>query len=104
MQKVAGLLDLWRELRFIHEIRGLRMGRGLVARAQQFARLVFALLLQAIRGAGTTAVAMDARGFSRRANAESGRRTWAEGPQRGKLDWLVLGLAVVTALAPLLVA
>jgi energy-coupling factor transport system ATP-binding protein len=101
MQKLVGLLDLWHELRFIHELRGLRIGRGPVARVKEFTRLVFALLLQAIRGAGITAVAMDARGFSRRAESASGKRTWAEAPQRGSLDWLVLGLAALVSVAPI---
>ena len=101
MQRVTGLLRLWGELRFIHELRGLRIGRGPVARVEEFARLVFALLLQAIRGAGTTAVAMDARGFSRRSETAAGNRTWAQAPQRGKLDWVVLVLAAIAAIAPL---
>jgi energy-coupling factor transporter ATP-binding protein EcfA2/energy-coupling factor transporter transmembrane protein EcfT len=94
MQRMNNLLALWGELRFIHSIRGLGVGRNPVARAKEYSRLIFAMLLQAIRDAGTTSVAMDARGFSAPAISESGKRTWAEAPKRGKLDRLVLGLAI----------
>ena len=95
MQRMRAQLDLWDELRFIHRIRGVDLGRGPIGRAKAFGRLVFAQLVQAIRTAGTTAVAMDARGFSRRSAAT--KRTWALSPAALKLDFLVLALAVAIA-------
>jgi len=95
MQRMRAQLDLWDELRFIHRIRGFDLGRGPIGRAKAFGRLVFAQLVQAIRSAGTTAVAMDARGFSRRSAAT--KRTWALAPAALKLDFLVLALAVAIA-------
>ena len=91
MQRMRAQLDLWDELRFIHRIRGVDLGRGPIGRAKAFGRLVFAQLVQAIRSAGTTAVAMDARGFSRRSSET--KRTWALAPAALKLDFLVLVLA-----------
>jgi energy-coupling factor transporter transmembrane protein EcfT len=92
MQRMRAQLDLWDELRFIHRIRGVDLGRGPLGRAKAFGRLVFAQLVQAIRSAGTTAVAMDARGFSRRLSSR--KRTWALAPAALRLDFLVLFLAV----------
>ena len=102
MQRMNTTISLWEELRFIHKIRGLGGGRGPAARIREFTRLVFALLVQSIRGAGTTAVSMDARGFSRPFGGPGGQRTWAKGPQRGQLDILVLVLATLVASVPLL--
>lgn len=100
MQRIDGLMSLWSELRFIHRIRGLRVGGNPRSRFTEFSRLTFALLIQAIRGAGTTAVAMESRGFSWVKTDKP--RTWAELPKRGKLDWLVLGLAGFVSIAPLM--
>lgn len=102
MQRMNSTISLWDELRFINKIRGLGGGRGALARIREFSRLVFALLVQSIRGAGTTAVSMDARGFSRPFGGPGGRRTWAAAPKLGQLDILVLALAAAVALLPLL--
>jgi energy-coupling factor transport system ATP-binding protein len=102
MQRMNTTMSLWDELRFIHKIRGLGDGRGPTSRFREFTRLVFSLLVQSIRGAGTTAVSMDARGFSRPFGGPSGRRTWAKEPQRGELDILVLVVAALVAALPLL--
>jgi energy-coupling factor transporter ATP-binding protein EcfA2/energy-coupling factor transporter transmembrane protein EcfT len=91
MQRMRAQLDLWDELRFIHRIRGVDLGGGPIGRFKAFGRLVFAQLIQAIRSAGTTAVAMDARGFSQR--LPSTKRTWALAPTFEKLDVLVLALS-----------
>jgi energy-coupling factor transport system ATP-binding protein len=100
MQRMSVTIGLWDELRFIHKIRGLGGGRSVVSRGRGFAHLVFALLVQSIRGAGTTAVSMDARGFSRAFGGPGGRRTWAETAKRGKLDLIVLCLAAAVAFLP----
>jgi energy-coupling factor transport system permease/ATP-binding protein len=96
LQRLASMMALWDELRFIHRIRGLAIGRTPLARFSEFARLVFALLIQSIRSAGTTAVAMDARGFSRMKLP----RTWALRASWARLDLLVMCLAVVAAISP----
>ena len=101
MQRMKAQLDLWDELRFIHRLRGIDSGRGPIGRLRQFSKLVFAQLVQAIRSAGTTAVAMDSRGFSR--VPYSGKRTWAKPPIWGRLDGFVLGAAIATALATTLI-
>jgi energy-coupling factor transport system ATP-binding protein len=100
MQRMSSTINLWDELRFIHKIRGLGIARGPVSRAREFMRLVFSLLIQSIRGAGTTAVSMDARGFSRPFGGPGGHRTWAANPVRGRLDILVLALSSLVALLP----
>jgi energy-coupling factor transport system ATP-binding protein len=102
MQRMSSTINLWDELRFIHRIRGLGSRRGLVPRVREFMRLVFSLLVQSIRGAGTTAVSMDARGFSRPFGGPGGRRTWAAKPVLGRLDILVLALTSFVALLPTL--
>ena len=102
MQRMNTTISLWDELRFIHKIRGLGAGRGPISRIREFTRLVFSLLVQSIRGAGNTAVSMDARGFSKPFGGPNGRRTWAQGPKRGQLDILVLVLAALVASLPLL--
>jgi energy-coupling factor transporter transmembrane protein EcfT len=94
-------IQLWDELKFIQQLRGVEIGRGPVGRTKQFGRLVFAQLVQAIRSAGTTSVAMEARGFSKK--PESGKRTWAEPAIAGSLDGFVLLAAGVIALTTFLV-
>jgi energy-coupling factor transport system ATP-binding protein len=95
MQRMRSQLELWDELRFIHKIRGVTAGRGPLGRVKQFSRLIFAQLVQSIRSAGTTAVAMDARGFSRPPAQKA--RTWALAATSGNLDVLVIVLALAVA-------
>jgi energy-coupling factor transport system ATP-binding protein len=102
MQRMGAQIAMWQELRFIHKIRGHLPGRGPINRARYFGQLVFAQLVRAIRSAGTTAVAMDARGFSRR--PVNARRTWALAAKRAKLDAIVLVSAAVIAATLLLTA
>jgi energy-coupling factor transport system permease/ATP-binding protein len=101
MQRMWSQIQLWDELKFIQQLRGVETGRGPVGRTKQFGRLVFAQLVQAIRSAGTTSVAMEARGFSKK--PESGKRTWAEPAIAGSLDGFVLLAAGVIALTTFLV-
>ncbi|MFM6940219.1 MAG: energy-coupling factor transporter transmembrane component T, partial [Rhodoluna sp.] len=101
MQRLQVTLQSWAELRFIHRIRGVGLGRGPKARISEWSRLVFGLLVQSIRSAGATAVAMDSRGFS---HALMRERTWAAKPRWACLDWRVTLLALVAAILPLLVA
>lgn len=101
-QRMTATIGLWEELKFIHRLRGLGGGRNLKSRILEFSRLVFSLLVQSIRDAGTTSVSMDARGFSRPFGGPGGRRTWAKAPKAGQLDIPVLILATFVALLPLL--
>jgi energy-coupling factor transporter ATP-binding protein EcfA2/energy-coupling factor transporter transmembrane protein EcfT len=95
MQRMSSQLALWDELRFIHQIRGVTVSRLPVSRLKQFGQLVFAQLVQAIRSAGTTAVAMDARGFSK--SPVSGVRTWAKPAKFARLDGWAIGLSIAIA-------
>jgi energy-coupling factor transport system ATP-binding protein len=101
MQRMRSQLEIWDELKFIYVLRGVDTGRGPIGRTKHFGKLVFAQLVQAIRSAGTTAVSMDARGFS--IKPESGRRTWALPPAAGRLDVFVLVATLAIALALVLV-
>jgi len=101
MQRLQAQLELWDELKFIHRLRGVSTSRWPLGRAREFAQLVFAQLVQAVRSAGTIAVAMDARGFSHA--PISGKRTWAKAPVVGKLDGFVLIAALVISLTIVLV-
>ena len=100
MQRLWVLLATWDDLRFIYSLRVSARHRGPMGRLNALSHLVFGLLVQAIRAAGTTAVAMEARGFS---GASMRSRTWAVKPSWARLDLLVLviatGASAVTFLA-----
>lgn len=99
MQRLMALINTWDELRFIYALKAGRQKPG--SRLTEWAGLVFGLLVQSIRSAGSAAVAMDSRGFS---IASMRKRTWAKEPAWGHLDWLVLSLAVLVAAAPFIAA
>ena len=101
MQRLKNLIATWDELRLIHDLKVRRREPGMVARMSVWFGLVFGLLVQSIRSAGSAAVAMDSRGFS---SASMRNRTWAKNAVWGRLDWLVLLLALVAATAPFLAA
>lgn len=85
LQRVSGLSRTWVDLERVRRARGLRRSPGPMA---------FALVVQALRGATASAIAMDARGF-----ATAQRRTWAEPARWSRLD--VGGLVVAVALGSL---
>ena len=99
MQRLWMLLATWDDLRFIYSLRRAGVSRRPLGGFSEFARLAFGLLVQAIRSAGTTSVALEARGFS---NASMRTRTWAVKPHWGHLDWLAILLAVAVSSAPFL--
>ena len=99
MQRLWVLLATWDDLRFIYSLRRAGVLRGPIGRFSELSRLVFGLLVQAIRSAGTTSVAMEARGFSK---SSMRNRTWAVKPRRERLDWLVVVLAAAASAAPFL--
>lgn len=100
MQRLWVLLATWDDLRFIYSLRRAGALRGPIGRFSELSRLVFGLLVQAIRSAGTTSVAMEARGFSK---SSMRNRTWAVKPRWKRLDWLVVVLAAAASAAPFLV-
>jgi energy-coupling factor transporter ATP-binding protein EcfA2/energy-coupling factor transporter transmembrane protein EcfT len=101
LERVIIFKNLWGQLRFIHQIRGVSAGTNPFAKIKSALGVTFGLLIQAIRGAGTTAVAMEARGFSR--PPVSGSRTWAEKPKYERLDLILLLITVAVSTVPLLV-
>ncbi len=99
MERIGFFTGMWSQLQFIHNIRGVTAHRSPLARIRSAFWMTFTLLVQAIRSAGTTAVAMDARCFSK----STGRRTWAEQANWRQLDLLLITLSAVVAAVPFLV-
>ncbi len=92
LQRFWTLAREWQELERVRRARGVGPTRNPVTRARYLAGAAFALLVQALRGASRTSVAMDARGF-----AGAHDRTWAEPATWTRAD--VLGLVVAAGLA-----
>lgn len=84
------------ELRAVRRVRAVAGGRGVLAPVRDAAASTFVLLVLALRQAGRTAVAMEARGFSS-VVVRQGRRTWAEPARRGRGDLGVLLVTLVVA-------
>lgn len=90
LQRFAGFTQTWTTLERTRRSRGLRRSPG---------PLAFALLVDALRGASRSAVAMDARGFAR---AHS--RTWLYPADWTRADVVGLILAAMLGLLPVAVA
>lgn len=88
LQRFAHLTQTWTTLQRTRRARGLRAHPGALA---------FGLLVDALRGATRSAVAMDARGF-----AQAHGRTWLVPALWTGLDVAVLGLAGVLVVLPLI--
>lgn len=73
LQRFTGLTLAWQQLERVRRVRGFGASRNPFANGPYAVNMSFALLVQAIRGATATSIAMDARGF-----ATAGGRTWAE--------------------------
>ena len=101
MERITFFTGMWSEIRFIQGIRGVTIQKGLISRVRSSILITFTMLIQAIRGAGTTAVAMDARGFS--SESMTSRRTWAEPAKFGRLDLPVIIASGLVASLPFLV-
>ena len=69
-----------------------------MATGRYAADMTFALLVQALRGASATSIAMDARGF-----ATAQHRTWAEPAPWTRLDIAGLVVAFLLGAIPLIV-
>ncbi|MGN6635017.1 MAG: ATP-binding cassette domain-containing protein, partial [Oryzihumus sp.] len=99
LQRFDALGSTWDQLARTHRVRGLAPGRSPVARARHVSALTFVLLVQTLRQAGRMAVAMEARGFSRR-----GRRTWAEAAPWTAADTAMTALGLAVAGIPVLLS
>jgi energy-coupling factor transport system permease protein len=88
LQRLDSLGDFWQQIQRARRARGMGLDGGLVRRVRGSAASAFALLVIALRQAGTLAVAMDARGF-----ASATGRTWAEPAAWRLSDTFVLVLA-----------
>ena len=94
LQRFGTLTHAWTQLDRSRRARGLgpewRHPLGVL---RWTASMTFALLVHALRGAGRTAIAMDARGF-----ATAHDRTWAEPATWSRTDVLVLVVGLLLAL------
>jgi energy-coupling factor transport system permease protein len=97
LQRFTAFSLAWQQLERVRRARGFGPTRSPVARGRYAADMAFALLVQAMRGASATSVAMDARGF-----ATAHRRTWAEPAPWTRLDLAGIALAVALGLVPVL--
>lgn len=72
LQRFTGFGLAWQQLERVRRVRGFGASRNPVANGRHAANMSFALLVQAMRGATSASIAMDARGF-----ATAQGRTWA---------------------------
>jgi energy-coupling factor transport system permease protein len=72
LQKFTAFGLAWQQLERARRVRGYGATRNPVANGRYAANMSFALLVHAMRGATSTSIAMDARGF-----AGAQQRTWA---------------------------
>lgn len=98
--RMTGLFkDDWVAMNRARRARGLG-DRGRIA---HFFTMAFGLLVLALRRGGKLATAMEARGFGRRP-LYGEHRSWARPSRLHTTDWLALGLALVCAAIPVVVA
>lgn len=95
LQRLETLDEEWHQIDRARRARGLGPGRSPVARVRHVAALTFGLLVNALRRAARTAVAMDARGF-----ASARLRTWAEPSTWTGADSVLLGVGVLLVAVP----
>ncbi|MFI5430036.1 energy-coupling factor transporter transmembrane component T family protein [Aeromicrobium sp. UC242_57] len=96
LQKFTGFGLAWQQLERVRRVRGFGASRSPLAQGRHAANMSFALLVHAMRGATTTSIAMDARGFT---NAHG--RTWAEPAPWTRLDKGVLVVAGLLGAVPI---
>lgn len=97
LQRFSGFAQTWESLERTRRARGVAPGRHPVGQVKHSSSMAFALLVQAMRGASTASIAMDARGF-----ADARDRTWAEPATWSKLDFWGLSFAVLLGSAPVI--
>lgn len=93
--RLDALADVWRQAARARRVRGVGPTASPWSRARTMLSLTFVVLVGALRGAGRTADAMDARGF-----AGAAGRTWAEPAPWTPTDTAVLAGAALLAAAP----
>lgn len=99
LQRLDGFAEDWQVARRTRRVRGLGPSGGVIDRSRGYARLVFTLLVDAIRQAGRMTTAMEARGYS--APLRTGvPRTWAGPAPWTRADTALMVLAVLLALVP----
>jgi len=97
LQKFTGFGLSWQQLERVRRVRGFGASRNPVANGRHAANMSFALLVQAMRGATSASIAMDARGF-----ATAHGRTWALPAPWARLDVLAIAVAVLLGAVPVL--
>ena len=97
--QLGTLTASWEQIAAARRVRGSGPGRGPVSRVRWSASTAFGLLVDAVRRAGRTAVAMDARGF---ASDGALRRSWALPAPWRRADTVLLLVGTAVAAVPLL--
>lgn len=98
LQRFSSLGSAWQQLDRARRVRGFGPSRNPIATGRYAADMSFGLLVNALRGASQSSIAMDARGF-----ADAHDRTWAEPAPWTRLDLIGLVVAAVLgAVAPIL--
>ena len=91
--RLVGLLaDDWRSLVMARRARGVADVGGVLGRVRFFSGVAFALLVLAVRRAGTLSTAMEARGFG-----GANQRTWAREAHFGTAEWAIIAIGVAIA-------
>ncbi|MEV7397760.1 energy-coupling factor transporter transmembrane component T [Aeromicrobium sp. NPDC092404] len=98
LQRFMGFHLAWQQLDRVRRARGFGATRNPFSNGPYVANMSFALLVQALRGASTASIAMDARGF-----ATAHDRTWAEPAEWSRLDKAALVLAAALGAVPVVV-
>lgn len=95
LQKFTGFGLAWQQLERVRRVRGFGASRNPVANGRHAANMSFALLVQAMRGATSASIAMDARGF-----ATAHGRTWALPAPWVRLDVVAVVVALLLGAVP----
>jgi energy-coupling factor transport system permease protein len=98
LQRFLSFHAAWQQLDRTRRARGFGATRNPFAQGPYLANMSFALLVQALRGASASSIAMDARGF-----ATAHDRTWAEPASWSRLDLAATAVAAVLGLVPVVV-
>lgn len=96
LQRFTGFGLAWQQLERVRRVRGFGASRNPVANGRHAANMSFALLVQAMRGATSASIAMDARGF-----ATAQGRTWALPAPWVRLDVLAIILGALLGAVPI---
>lgn len=96
LQRFTGFGLAWQQLERVRRVRGFGPTRNPIGNGRYAANMSFALLVQAMRGASATSIAMDARGF-----ATAHDRTWAEPAPWTRRDGVSLLAAALLGAVPI---